>query len=231
MKQIPILDVGGVLISTSILTEKFCCDLSVCRGACCIEGDAGAPVTLDEIGEIEVLLDDVWPLMSPSAQGVVERQGVAYTDPEGELVTSIVNSKDCVFTYYNFAPARIEELPEGCCLCALEKVCRDRSMSNQESGLDTPSRFVKPISCALYPIREKHFGGGLIGLNMHHWAVCEPAYEKGQELDIPVYRFLREPLIRRFGAEWYTELEKVAEEFFKEYGRPSPPTSQSTPRD
>ena len=231
MKQIPILDVGGVLISTSILTEKFCCDLSVCRGACCIEGDAGAPVTLDEIGEIEVLLDDVWPLMSPSAQGVVERQGVAYTDPEGELVTSIVNSKDCVFTYYNFAPARIEELPEGCCLCALEKVCRDRSMSNQESGLDTPSRFVKPISCALYPIREKHFGGGLIGLNMHHWAVCEPAYEKGQELDIPVYRFLREPLIRRFGAEWYTELEKVAEEFFKEYGRPSPHTSQTTPRD
>lgn len=217
MKKIPILEVGGVLISTSILTEKFCCDLTVCRGACCIEGDAGAPVTLDEVGEIEALLDDAWPLMSASAQSVIDRQGVAYTDPEGELVTSIVNGKDCVFTYYNYAPARIESLPEGCCLCALEKVCRDKHMSLSESPQDGASNFVKPISCALYPIREKHFGGGLIGLNLHHWDVCDAAYKKGRELDLPVYRFLREPLIRRFGKEWYAELEQAAEEFFKEY--------------
>lgn len=217
MKQIPILEVGGVLISTSILTEKFCCDLTVCRGACCIEGDAGAPVTLDEVGEIEALLDDAWPLMSASAQSVIDRQGVAYTDPEGELVTSIVNGKDCVFTYYNYAPARVESLPEGCCLCALEKVCRDKHLSRQESPQDGASDFVKPISCALYPIREKHFGGGLIGLNLHHWDVCDAAYKKGLELGLPVYRFLREPLIRRFGKEWYAELEQTAEEFFKEY--------------
>lgn len=217
MKQIPILEVGGVLISTSILTEKFCCDLTVCRGACCIEGDAGAPVTLDEVGEIEALLDDAWPLMSASAQSVIDRQGVAYTDPEGELVTSIVNGKDCVFTYYNYAPARVESLPEGCCLCALEKVCRDKHLSRQEFPQDSTSNFVKPISCALYPIREKHFGGGLIGLNLHHWDVCDAAYKKGRELDLPVYRFLREPLIRRFGKEWYAELEQTAEEFFKEY--------------
>ena len=217
MKQIPILEVGGVLISTSILTEKFCCDLTVCRGACCIEGDAGAPVTLDEVGEIEALLDDAWPLMSASAQSVIDRQGVAYTDPEGELVTSIVNGKDCVFTYYNYAPARVESLPEGCCLCALEKVCRDKHLSRQESLQDCTANFVKPISCALYPIREKHFGGGLIGLNLHHWDVCDAAYKKGRELDLPVYRFLREPLIRRFGKEWYAELEQTAEEFFKEY--------------
>ena len=217
MKQIPILEVGGVLISTSILTEKFCCDLTVCRGACCIEGDAGAPVTLDEVGEIEALLDEAWPLMSASAQSVIDRQGVAYTDPEGELVTSIVNGKDCVFTYYNYAPARIESLPEGCCLCALEKVCRDKHLSRQEPLQDGTANFVKPISCALYPIREKHFGGGLIGLNLHHWDVCDAAYQKGRELDLPVYRFLREPLIRRFGKEWYAELEQTAEEFFKEY--------------
>ena len=217
MKQIPILEVGGVLISTSILTEKFCCDLTVCRGACCIEGDAGAPVTLDEVGEIEALLDEAWPLMSASAQSVIDRQGVAYTDPEGELVTSIVNVKDCVFTYYNYAPARIESLPEGCCLCALEKVCRDKHLSRQEPLQDGTANFVKPISCALYPIREKHFGGGLIGLNLHHWDVCDAAYKKGRELDLPVYRFLREPLIRRFGKEWYAELEQTAEEFFKEY--------------
>lgn len=194
----PILEVGNVLIATDILTEPFCCDLEACGGACCIEGDAGAPVTLDEIGEIEDSLDAAWPLMSASAQSIVDRQGVAYTDVEGELVTSIINGKDCVFTYYN---EDIEELPKGCCLCALEKVCRDGCSS-----------FMKPISCALYPIREKRFAGGLIGLNYHRWAICEGAVRRGRELQMPLYRFLREPLIRRFGAEWYEELTQVAKE-------------------
>ncbi len=201
MKQIPILDVGGVLISTSILTEYFCCDLDACGGACCIEGDAGAPVTIDEIAEMEHSLDAAWPLMSAQAQAVVDRQGVAYTDPEGELVTSIVGGKDCVFTYYNYPPTMIEELPSGCCLCALEKVCRDGR-----------SRFVKPISCALYPIREKHFSGGLIGLNYHRWAICDAAIRKGREENLRLYQFLCEPLIRRFGQEWYDELCEVAHE-------------------
>ena len=194
----PILDVGNVLIATDILTEPFCCDLEACGGACCIEGDAGAPLTLDEIGEIEESLDAAWPLMSASAQSIVDRQGVAYTDVEGELVTSIINGKDCVFTYYN---EDIAELPKGCCLCALEKVCRDGNSS-----------FMKPISCALYPIREKRFAGGLVGLNYHRWAICEGAVRRGRELQMPLYRFLREPLIRRFGAEWYEELTQVAKE-------------------
>ncbi|MCR4994285.1 MAG: DUF3109 family protein [Bacteroidales bacterium] len=201
MKQIPILDVGGVLISTSILTEYFCCDLDACGGACCIEGDAGAPVTVDEIGEMEHSLDAAWPLMSAQAQAVVDRQGVAYTDPEGELVTSIVGGKDCVFTYYNYPPTMIEGLPRGCCLCALEKVFRDGR-----------SRFAKPISCALYPIREKHFSGGLIGLNYHRWAICDAAIRKGREENLRLYQFLREPLIRRFGQAWYDELCEVAHE-------------------
>ena len=200
----PILEVGDVLISTSILTEPFCCDLDACHGACCIEGDAGAPVTLDEVGEIEAALDAAWPLMSASAQAVVDKQGVAYTDIEGELVTSIVNSKDCVFTYYNYPPTEVKELPEGCCLCALEKACRDGR-----------SRFLKPISCALYPIREKRFAGGLIGLNYHRWTICEPAVRRGRELNLPLYRFLREPLIRRFGEAWYNELCEVAKEIEK----------------
>jgi hypothetical protein len=228
VKQIPILDIGGILISTSILTEYFCCDLTACGGACCIEGDAGAPVTLDEVGEIEAVLDDAWPLMSAQAQAVVDRQGVAYTDPEGELVTSIVGGKDCVFTYYNYPPNTVEELPAGCCLCALERVCRQRQTA---MNLNAPSQvenhpnpqeerplFVKPISCALYPIREKHFAGGLIGLNLHRWSVCDAAFRRGRELQLPVYSFLREPLIRRFGHSWYTELEAVAAEFFKESG-------------
>ena len=203
----PIIDVNGVLVSGEIITARFCCDLEVCKGACCIEGDAGAPVTLDEIGEIEESLDVVWNDMSASAQAVVDRQGVAYTDQEGELVTSIVNDKDCVFTYYDNleipTPDTQHPTPiNNCCLCALEKAYRAGK-----------SKFCKPISCALYPIREKHFSGGLIGLNYHKWSVCECARKKGETLDIPVYKFLKEPLVRRFGQEWYDELETIAHFF------------------
>ncbi len=189
-----ILQVGDILISSDIITERFCCDLDACKGACCVEGDAGAPVTIDEIAAIEGSLDIVWGDMTASAQAVVDRQGVAYPDPEGELVTSIVGGKDCVFTCY-----------EGdCCLCALEK-------AHRAGRLD----FVKPISCALYPIREKRFRGGLIGLNYNRWDVCRPAVEKGKSLDLPVYKFLEGPLVRRFGREWYDELCLVAAEWEK----------------
>ena len=99
-EDLHIIQVGNVLVSPDIITEKFCCDLEKCKGVCCIEGDAGAPVTLDEIGEIEDALDTIWGDMSASAQAVVDRQGVAYTDIEGDLVTSIVGGKDCVFTCY-----------------------------------------------------------------------------------------------------------------------------------
>jgi hypothetical protein len=188
----PILEVGGILISSDILTERFCCDYEKCRGICCVEGDAGAPVTLDEIAGIEDSLDAVWTDLSASAQSVIDHQGVAYSDRDGDLVTSIVHGKDCVFTCYD----------GDNCLCALEKAFR--------SG---KTRFQKPVSCALYPIREKHFDGDLIGLNYHRWAVCADAVEKGKALDLPVYRFLREPLIRRFGQQWYDELCEVASLF------------------
>lgn len=196
------MEVGGVLISSDILTEQFCCDLSKCKGVCCIEGDAGAPVTLEEIGDIEEVLDTVWPDLSAQAQAVIDRQGVAYTDKEGDLVTSIVGAKDCVFTYYgDIEDWETHEPIKGCCLCALEKAFRAGK-----------SRFCKPVSCALYPIREKDFGHGLIGLNYNRWEVCRDAVKKGKELNLPVYVFLKEPLIRRFGQAWYQELCEVADE-------------------
>ncbi len=197
----PILEVGGILISSEILTEYFCCDYEKCKGICCIEGDAGAPVTMDEIADIEEALDTVWPLLSASAQSVIDKQGVAYSDKDGDLVTSIVRGKDCVFTCYKDITTADGRTIEDCCLCALEKVFREGK-----------TRFQKPISCALYPIREKNFGNGLIGLNYNRWAVCHDAVVKGNEEHIPVYRFLKEPLIRRFGKEWYDELCEVAEE-------------------
>ena len=182
----PILQVGDVLLSSEILTEKFCCDLSVCKGACCVEGDAGAPVTLDEIAEIEDCLDEVWHDLSASAQSVIDKQGVAYTDQEGDLVTSIVRGKDCVFTYYGDVECSMVNgqcsIIKDCCLCALEKA------------------------------REKQLGGGLVGLNYNRWNVCKMAVAKGVLENTRLYQFLREPLIRRFGEAWYQELLDTVDE-------------------
>lgn len=191
-----IVQVGDVLISPDIFTEKFCCDLDACKGVCCIEGDAGAPVTLDEIMEIEDCLDVVWGDLSASAQSVIDKQGVAYTDIEGDLVTSIVNGKDCVFTCYQ----DLQDINDGhtiknCCLCSLERAYREGK-----------TQFKKPISCALYPIRAKHFGNGIYGLNYNKWRICKDAIKKGEELNLPVYKFLQQPLTERFGKEWYQEL-------------------------
>jgi len=192
----PIIQVGDVLVSADIITECFCCDLGACKGVCCVEGDAGAPVTLDEIAELEGALDVVWKDLSASAQAVVDKQGVAYTDSDGDLVTSIVGGKDCVFTCYD---------ERGCCLCTVEKAFR--------RGL---TRFCKPVSCALYPIREKRLRGGGTALNYNRWDVCRAAVGKGRELDLPVYKFLEAPLRRRFGDEWYEQLSLVADEMKKQ---------------
>lgn len=129
--ELHILQVGDVLVSPDIFTEKFCCDLDACKGACCIEGDAGAPVTMDETLAIEDVLDTVWPSLSAQAQSVIDRGGVAYTDEEGDLVTSIVGGKDCVFTCYD----------KDCCLCALEKptALGRPSLSNPSLAPFTPS--------------------------------------------------------------------------------------------
>ncbi len=184
-----IIQVGDVLVSPDVITEYFCCDLDACKGACCVEGDAGAPVTLDEIGEIEDSLDTVWPQMSAAAQAVVDRQGVAYSDIDGELVTSIVGTKDCVFTCHE----------DGLCLCLLEKAFRKGR-----------SQFCKPVSCALYPIRESRLSNGLTALNYHRWSVCAAARKKGEALGLRVYEFLKGPLVRRFGQEWYDQLAAAA---------------------
>ena len=189
--DIMIVEIDNILVSDDIFTEEFCCDLDACKGICCVEGDAGAPVTLDEIGGLEAALDTVWDDLSASAQAVVDKQGVAYTDRDGDLVTSIVGGKDCAFTCYE----------DGCCLCALERAWRGGRLTD----------FCKPISCALYPIREKQLSNGLVGLNYHRWEVCRDAVKKGNELQLPIYKFLKGPLTRRFGEEWYKELEQMAD--------------------
>lgn len=185
------LQIKDVIVSFDVLTECFSCNLALCKGECCIEGDAGAPVTPDEIAQIEELLPTIWEDLSIEARKVINSQGVAYTDPEGELVTSIVNGKDCVFTCYG---------DDGCCYCAIEKAYRN--------GL---CKFKKPVSCHLYPIRVKRIGD-YYGLNYDRWDVCRAAVLKGRKDGIPIYKYLKEPLVRRFGQEWYDEFELTVEE-------------------
>lgn len=170
------IEIGGVLLHMDILTEYFHCDIAACHGRCCHEGDAGAPVTPREILEIEEQLDDIWPRLTAGQQAVIDRQGVAYTDPEGDLVTSIIGGGDCAFRG-----------PEGCLLCR------------------------RPMSCHLYPIRLKQMGA-VTALNYHRWDICAPARRLGLERGVRVWQFLREPLIRRFGAAWYHDLEQAVEQ-------------------
>lgn len=206
MKELHIIQVGNVLVSPDIFTEYFCCDLAACKGQCCVEGDAGAPVTLDEIAAMEDNLDEIWGDLSASAQAVIDRQGVAYTDNDGELVTSIVGGRDCVFTCYRDINNLIDGKPiHNCCLCGFERAYRDGK-----------TKWCKPISCALYPIRVKDFGNQVIGINYHRWDVCKDAQVLGRELNLRVYEFLKEPLIKRFGQKWYEELVEVAEQLKQE---------------
>ncbi len=191
-----ILMVGDVILSIDCLRELFCCDIASCKGACCIEGDAGAPLTEKESKDIAEIVPRIWEYLSPQAQEVLSRQGVSYIDEEGDLVTSIVNGKDCVFTCYD---------EKGACLCAIQK-----ARTEGKVAVD------KPVSCSLYPIREKRFSGGLTGLNYHRWDVCRNARCLGKKKGIPVYKFLKAPLIARFGEDWYRELEELAETLRKD---------------
>ncbi len=185
------IQIEDVVVSVDVVREKFICNLDACRGACCIEGDAGAPVEQEEVERLEEVLPLVWNDLSPDAREVIDRQGVVYIDEEGDLVTSIVHGKDCVFTAYD---------EKGCCYCTIEKAFREGKTD-----------FYKPVSCHLYPIRVGNYGS-YKAVNYHRWDVCKAAAVLGRKEGVPVFRFLKEPLIRKFGKDWYAELELVAEE-------------------
>lgn len=188
------VQIDDVVVSLDVFREKFICNLDACKGQCCIEGDAGAPLEEEEVAELEKVLPVIWDQLSPQAREIIDRQGVCYTDQDGDLVTSIVNGKDCVFTCYD---------KKGCCYCAIEKAYRDGKVD-----------FYKPVSCHLYPIRVGNYGP-YKAVNYHRWDVCKAAVILGQKENVPVYKFLKEPLIRKFGEAWYNEMESVAEELRK----------------
>jgi hypothetical protein len=186
------LQILDTLIGDEVLEEYFCCDLSACRGFCCVEGDSGAPVEEAEIAELQAVLPLIESDLSPEAQILIKEQGMVYRDREGEFVTSIVAGRDCVFTCYD---------ANGICRCAIEKAFREGK-----------TVFRKPTSCHLYPVRVMNYQR-FRAVNYHRWEVCQAARALGKKENIRVYQFLKEPLIRKFGAEWYDYLCQAAHEW------------------
>lgn len=191
------LQIKDTLVSLDLAEQYFCCDLDKCLGECCIEGDAGAPITEEEYNTLQTILPEIIGDLTPAARAVIEEQGVGYVDEEGDLVTSIVNGRDCVFTCYDKG---------GKCLCAIERACRE----GRTGG------FRKPSSCYLYPVRLSAYPT-FTAVNYHKWKICKAAEILGRKEGIRLYQFLKEPLTARFGKEWYDELVEACEAYLEQY--------------
>lgn len=188
------IEIDDKIVSADLLQECFACDISRCKGICCVEGDAGAPLELDEVDILEEEYESYAKYMTEEGRREVEKQGFMVVDTDGDYTTPLVNNAECAFAFTE----------NGITYCAIERAYRNGECS-----------FIKPISCHLYPIRVMKFSNGSYGLNYHRWAVCHDAVECGKKLGLPVYKALREPIIRRFGEEFYKALE-YAEELLKE---------------
>ena len=190
------LQIKDTLVSDDLLLESFVCDLAKCKGACCVAGDSGAPVDENEKAILEEIYPRVEPYMRPEGIEAVCLQGTWVNDPYDHLPsTPLAGGKECAYLVYE---------PDGAATCAIEKAYADGHIP-----------FKKPVSCHLYPVRLRRIMS-FTALNYNRWDVCRDACALGRKLNVPVYKFLREPLIRRFGKDWYQELELTAEEYLKE---------------
>ncbi len=183
-----IIEIGNILVSNELFDKKFVCDLNACKGACCVEGDDGAPLTHEEVSLIEDHLEQIKPYMTQKGLDAVEEGGVFYMDRTNEPVTQLVEGKDCAFV-------TLDE--NGITKCGIEQAYNEQKIP-----------FNKPISCHLYPIRVNKFNT-FESLNYDRWPICNPACKLGESLNVPVYKFLKGPIIRAYGADFYNELEKV----------------------
>jgi hypothetical protein len=186
--------VGNTLVSEDLFDQQFVCDLNACKGACCIEGESGAPLEQDELLHIEENLEAVKPFMREAGVQALEANGPYTVDYDGDFVTSLVGKHgECVFVTFD---------EKGIAKCALE-----------QAYYAGRTNWKKPISCHLYPVRLAQLTE-YVAVNYHKWQVCEPACACGKSLQVPVYKFLKEPLQRRFGEDWYAELEEVAQQWY-----------------
>jgi hypothetical protein len=184
------VQIGTAIVSPDIFEKQFVCNLSECRGMCCVYGESGAPLEDDEIAVLKETYFRIKPYMTSAGIAVVEQRGVYETDFDNDRVTPLVgNSEDCAYACTE----------NGVVYCAIEKAFRSGEIT-----------FRKPVSCHLYPIRITRYEG-FEAVNYHSWNVCRGALKLGEKTGVPLYVFLKEPLIRKYGGEWYEQLRMAAE--------------------
>jgi hypothetical protein len=190
-----LIEIQDKVVSLDLFEKKFVCDLNACKGACCIEGDSGAPITEEEIAILEDDLEFIKPYMRPEGIAEVDKTGVFYMDWDNEAVTTLVNGAECAFVFFD---------EKGITKCSIEQAHKEGKTS-----------FKKPISCHLYPIRAKKYAE-FEALNYSEWTICAPACACGDHLNVKVYKFLKEPIVRAYGEAFYEEMEIVDRELEKQ---------------
>ncbi|MDP5106727.1 MAG: DUF3109 family protein [Polaribacter sp.] len=185
---------GKTIVSEDIIEKDFVCNLAACKGACCIDGDAGAPLELEETKILEEIYPKVKPFLTKKSIAVIENVGTWVTGSEGDLETPLIEGANCAYVIFD---------KNKTALCAIEE-----AYNQGEIG------WKKPVSCHLYPIRVKDYSE-FSAVNYDKWEICDDACTLGKELQVPVYKFVKQALVRKFGQNWYDELEKVAEKHLK----------------
>ncbi|HIB36011.1 DUF3109 family protein [Mesonia sp.] len=186
--------IGKTIVSEDIIEKDFVCNLSACKGACCVEGEAGAPVEEDEIEKLKEVYAEVKPFLRKEGIEAIEAQGTHIKNDFGEYETPLVNGAECAYVTFD---------DKGTALCGIEGAYRAGKID-----------WKKPISCELYPVRVQSYSQ-FAAVNYHRWPICDDACSLGKELQIPIYKFVKEALIKKFGEDWYLEVEKVAENYKK----------------
>lgn len=180
---------GKTIVSEDIIEKDFVCNLSACKGACCIDGEAGAPISIAETKILEDIYEDLKPFLRSEGIKEIEKQGTSIKTSFGDYETPLINHADCAYVIFD---------ENQTAMCGIEEAYNQGAIS-----------FKKPISCHLYPIRIKEYSE-FTALNYHKWHICDNACTLGKELQVPMYKFVKDALIRRFGNEWYEKLDAVA---------------------
>ena len=183
---------GKTIVSEDIIEKDFVCNLTACKGACCVDGDAGAPLEESETKILGEIYDRVKPFLRREGILAIEKQGVFITTEDGELETPLIEGGECAYVFFD---------NKGVALCAIEE-------AYNQGKID----WKKPLSCHLYPIRVKEYSE-FSAINYNKWHICDDACTLGKQLQIPVYKFVKDALIRKFGEDWYKELERVTKSF------------------
>jgi len=197
LEALHMIQIKDTIVSTELLEERFVCDLTACKGVCCVEGDSGAPLLEEELEKLNDEFESVKPYLSAGGKQALEENGLYEKDADGDWVTTLREGKECAYTVFD---------QDNNAMCGMELAWKDGKTS-----------FRKPISCHLYPVRVKRYEE-FEAVNYERWHICSAACALGEALQVRVYEFLEEPLKRRFGNEWYLELHTVAEEWKKQKG-------------